>query len=40
MIPLVKVLRLVDGDAKPAMGYIYKAMDKSKEQIQKNFNEV
>ena len=26
-LPLVKVLRLVDGDAKPAMGYIYEAMD-------------
>ena len=40
MIPLVKVLRLVDGDTKLAMGYIYEAMDRSKEQIQKNFNEV
>ena len=40
MIPLVKVLRLVDGDAKPAMSYINEAMDRSKEQIQKNFNEV
>ena len=40
MIPLVKVLRLVDGDAKPAMGYIYEAMDRAKEQIQKNFNDV
>ena len=40
MIPLVKVLRFVDGDAKPAIGYIYEAMDRSKEQIQKNFNEV
>ena len=27
MVPLVKVLRLVDGERKPAMGYIYEAMD-------------
>ncbi|XP_050263870.1 uncharacterized protein LOC126708093 [Quercus robur] len=40
VIPLVKVLRLVDGDAKPAMGYIYEAMDRAKEQIRKNFNDV
>lgn len=38
VLPLVKVLRLVDGDAKPAMGYIYEAMDRAKEQIKKNFN--
>eukprot|EP00253_Pinus_taeda_P030731 PITA_30731 len=30
--PLVKVLRMVDGD-KLAMGYIYEAMDQAKEQI-------
>eukprot|EP00253_Pinus_taeda_P006025 PITA_06025 len=30
--PLVRVLRLVDGD-KPAMGYLYEAMDKAKEAI-------
>jgi hypothetical protein len=30
--PLVKVLRLVDGE-KPAMGYLYKAMDRAKEAI-------
>jgi hypothetical protein len=30
--PLVKVLRLVD-DEKPAMGYLYEAMDKAKEAI-------
>ena len=40
VISLVKVLRLVDGDAKPAMGYIYEAMERAKEQIQKNFNDV
>ncbi|XP_061358686.1 uncharacterized protein LOC133302887 [Gastrolobium bilobum] len=36
--PLVKVLRLVDGDSKPAMGYIYEAMDRAKEEIAKSFN--
>ena len=40
VISLVKVLRLVDGDAKPAIGYIYEAMDRAKEQIRKNFNDV
>ena len=35
---LVKVLRLVDGDTKPTMSYIYKAMDKAKEQIAINFD--
>eukprot|EP00253_Pinus_taeda_P023997 PITA_23997 len=30
--PLVKVLRLVDGE-KPAMGYLYEAMDRAKESI-------
>ncbi|KAI3939177.1 hypothetical protein MKX01_002045, partial [Papaver californicum] len=40
VIPLVKVLRLVDGDDKPTMGYIYKAIDKEKEQIQINFKNV
>ena len=39
-IPLVKVFRLVDGDAKPTMGYIYEAMDRAKEQIRKNCNDV
>ncbi|KAG5562353.1 hypothetical protein RHGRI_005178 [Rhododendron griersonianum] len=40
VLPLVKALRLVDGDAKPAMSYIYEAMDRAKEQIDKNFNKV
>lgn len=31
--PLVNVLRLVDGERKPAMGYIYEAMDKAKKKI-------
>ena len=30
--PLVRVLHLVDGD-KPAMGYLYEAMDRAKESI-------
>ncbi|KAL5162331.1 hypothetical protein HKD37_07G019464 [Glycine soja] len=38
MAPLVKVLRLVDGEKKPAMGYIYEAMDKAKETIIMFFN--
>ena len=37
--PLVRVLRLVDGEKKPAMGYIYEAMDRAKEAIIKAFNE-
>lgn len=30
---LVKVLCLIDGNEKPAIGYLYKAMDKAKENI-------
>ncbi|XP_070042879.1 uncharacterized protein [Nicotiana tomentosiformis] len=37
MGPLVKVLRLVDNKKKPAMGYIYEAMDRAKEAIAKAF---
>ncbi|GFZ10855.1 ATP/GTP-binding protein family [Actinidia rufa] len=40
VLPLVKVLRLMDGDAKPAMGYIYEAMDRAKEEIAKNVDHV
>ncbi|KAH7657914.1 Ribonuclease H-like protein [Dioscorea alata] len=40
VIPLVKVLRLVDGDAKSAMGYTFEAMDRAKEKIAKNFDDV
>ncbi|TYK04958.1 hypothetical protein E5676_scaffold143G001770 [Cucumis melo var. makuwa] len=36
--PLVRVLRLVDGEKKPPMGYIYEAMDRAKEAIAKSFN--
>ncbi|KAJ9553070.1 hypothetical protein OSB04_017115, partial [Centaurea solstitialis] len=35
--PLVSVLRLVDGEKRPAMGYIYEAMDRAKESIAKSF---
>ncbi|KAI3928254.1 hypothetical protein MKW98_023855 [Papaver atlanticum] len=38
--PLVTVLRLVDGDDKPTMGYIYKAIERAKKQIQINFKNV
>ncbi|XP_057967191.1 uncharacterized protein LOC131157223 [Malania oleifera] len=37
--PLVCVLRLVDGEKKLAMGYIYEAMDRAKEAIAKAFGE-
>lgn len=36
--PLVRVLRLADSEKKPAMGYIYEAMDKAKETIKRSFN--
>ncbi|KAL6535714.1 hypothetical protein OROHE_012558 [Orobanche hederae] len=36
--PLVKVLRLVDGEKKPPMGYIYEAMDRAKETIARAFD--
>lgn len=38
--PLIKVLRLVDSDEKPAMGFIYEEMDRAKEKIQTAFNNV
>ncbi|KAK4271022.1 hypothetical protein QN277_019778 [Acacia crassicarpa] len=38
MGPLVRVLRLVDNEKRPAMEYIYEAMDRAKEAIQKSFN--
>ncbi|GKV09693.1 hypothetical protein SLEP1_g21152 [Rubroshorea leprosula] len=38
MGPLVGVLRLVDNEKKPTMGYIYEAMDRAKEAIQKAFD--
>ncbi|KAK8941281.1 hypothetical protein KSP39_PZI010745 [Platanthera zijinensis] len=36
--PLVRVLRLVDGEKRPAIGYIYEAMDRAKETIMSSFN--
>ncbi|XP_055823487.1 uncharacterized protein LOC129891995 [Solanum dulcamara] len=36
--PLVNVLHMVDGVKKPPMGYIYEAMDRAKESIEKAFN--
>ena len=38
--PLIKVLRMVDSDEKPAMGFIYEEMDRAKETIQTNFKNV
>ncbi|KAJ0621437.1 putative HAT dimerization domain, ribonuclease H-like superfamily [Helianthus annuus] len=37
--PLVKVLRLVDGERAPAMGYIYEAMERAKLTIKESFKE-
>nr|XP_016452134.1 PREDICTED: uncharacterized protein LOC107776735 isoform X2 [Nicotiana tabacum] len=37
--PLVKVIRLVDGEQRPPMGYLYEAMDKAKEAIQVSFSD-
>ncbi|XP_059623168.1 uncharacterized protein LOC132266331 [Cornus florida] len=39
-IPLVKVLRLVDSNERPTIGFIYEAIDRAKEEIQKNFNNI
>ncbi|CAH9111352.1 unnamed protein product [Cuscuta europaea] len=36
--PLMTTLRLVDGDVKPAMGYVYPAMEITKSAIAKAFN--
>jgi hypothetical protein len=38
--PLIKVLRLVDFDEPPAMGFLYEAMDRAREKIISNFNNV
>ena len=38
--PLVKVLRLVDSEEKPAMGFIYEAMESAKEKIKENFKSI
>ena len=36
MEPLMKVLRLVESDDRPTMGFIYEAMDRAKLSIQSN----
>ncbi|RVW91134.1 hypothetical protein CK203_039963 [Vitis vinifera] len=36
--PLVRVLRLVDGEKKDPMGYIYEAMNRAKDAIVRSFN--
>ena len=36
--PLVRVLRLVDGE-KPAMGYLYEAMDRAKEAVRSYYDD-
>lgn len=38
--PLVKVLRLVDGDVKPSMGFIYGELLKAKREIKEAFGNV
>ncbi|XP_066351342.1 uncharacterized protein [Miscanthus floridulus] len=38
--PLVKVLRLVDGDVKPSMGYVYGELLKAKREIKEAFRNV
>ena len=35
--PPMKVLRLVDGEEKPSVGYLYEAMDKAKKTIKTRF---
>ncbi|XP_057780074.1 uncharacterized protein LOC130998677 [Salvia miltiorrhiza] len=37
--PLVNVLRVVDAERAPVMGFIYAAMDEAKEKIAKNLND-
>jgi len=38
--PLMVVLRLVDSDVKPVMGFIYEEMDYAQEKIRSNFNNI
>ena len=40
VIPLVSVLREVDSEERPAMGFIYKLMDVAKEKIAFNYGKV
>jgi len=34
--PIIKVLKLVDGDDKPTMGFLYEAIDRAKQAIEQN----
>ncbi|XP_058772114.1 uncharacterized protein LOC131645910 [Vicia villosa] len=38
VFPLLRVLRMVDSDEEPAMGFIYEAMDHAKEEIQVRYS--
>ncbi|GKU92797.1 hypothetical protein SLEP1_g6474 [Rubroshorea leprosula] len=38
--PIIRVLRLVDLEKKPAMGFLYYEMEKVREKIKINFNHV
>ena len=38
--PLVKVLRLVDGDVKPSMGFLYGELLKAKREIKEAYGNV
>ena len=38
--PLVKVLRLVDGDRKPSMGFLYGELKQAKEEIKEAYKNV
>lgn len=38
--PLLNVLCLVESEEKPTMGFIYEQMNRCKEKIQNNFNNV
>ncbi|CAA0819868.1 hAT dimerisation domain-containing protein / transposase-related, partial [Striga hermonthica] len=38
--PLVKVLRLVDGDVKPTMGFLYKELTKAKREIKQCYGNM
>ena len=40
MNPLVRVLRLVDSEKKPGMGYIYEVIDRAKVTIMKSFDKI
>ena len=38
--PLVRVLRLVDGDRKPSIGFVYGELNKAKEEIKEAWNNI